>query len=90
MSTKTHTIKLHREFFDDVESGAKPFELRFDDRGYCVGDHLLLKEWDPSHLVGGGRYTGREVLKIVTYKLRGGSMGLESGYCILGIANDPT
>lgn len=42
------------EFFRAVTDGRKTFELRKDDRGFSVGDHLVLAEWD------GEDFTGRE------------------------------
>ena len=39
-----HELKIRREYFDDVESGRKPFEVRRNDRDYHKGDYLLLYE----------------------------------------------
>lgn len=39
-----HELKLRREFFDYVRFGIKKFEIRKDDRGFNVGDTLVLKE----------------------------------------------
>lgn len=58
--SKEHDLKLSSLFFDDVETGKKPFELRFNDRDYQEGDVLRLREWD------GNSYTGRETRKRVT------------------------
>ena len=38
-----HDLKIWPEFFDAVASGAKPFDLRKNDRNYHVGDTLLLR-----------------------------------------------
>lgn len=73
-----HDLKISWAYFDDVLSGKKPFELRWDDRGYAVGDTLLLRE------VKDGAYTGRTCKKEVTYKLENFE-GLASGWCILGL-----
>lgn len=60
----THVIKIWPRFFDQVDNGVKPFEVRRNDRDYKGGDVLILQEWDP----GTGEYTGRsfrgEVLKV--------------------------
>ena len=40
--TRTHTIKIKPEYFDAVLDGRKKAELRFNDRGYMVGDHCIL------------------------------------------------
>lgn len=41
---KTHELKTDNEMFEAVYSGFKGYEIRFDDRGYQVGDWLHLKE----------------------------------------------
>ena len=82
---QTHALKIWPDFFDDVASGKKPFELRIDDRPYEVGDTLHLEEFRPSV----GEYTGRTVDVVVTYVMRNDrnttKIGLPSGFCILGI-----
>lgn len=80
---RTHNLKVWPEFFADLVSGAKPFEIRNDDRGYTVGDELVLEEYEPD---GEGRYTGRAILRVVTYKFPGGRMGIPEGVCVLGLA----
>ena len=44
---QTHDLKIWPEHFRAVASGEKTVELRTDDRGYEVGDELLLREYDP-------------------------------------------
>ena len=39
---KIHELKLDTEFFDDVKSGKKNFEIRKNDRNFEVGDTLFL------------------------------------------------
>lgn len=73
-----HDLKIRPVYFEAVEDGRKTFEIRYDDRDYQVGDRLILREW---HL---GRYTGRVVEKMVTYKLTN-CVGIYENYCILGI-----
>jgi len=75
-----HDLKTYPEYFDAVADGSKPFELRYDDRGYRVGDTLLLRRYDP--LSGG--YTGETMERRVTYVLRGG-LWLTPGYVALGL-----
>jgi uncharacterized protein DUF3850 len=76
-----HELKTWPLFFKRVLTGQKNFELRKDDRGFEIGDTLNLKEWDPIT----NEYTGRTVLRRVTYILRGGEFGLEPGYVIMSI-----
>ena len=63
--TPVHELKCWPEFYDDVESGRKPFEMRKCDRNYGVCHILHIKEWNPNSQ----SYTGRECRKAVTYIL---------------------
>ena len=60
---KTVEKKINIEFFDDVFSGKKKFELRLNDEDISEGDTLVLNEWDPAIKT----YTGRRMEKKVTY-----------------------
>ncbi len=89
-----HSIKTWPRYYDEVEKGNKPFELRKNDRDYKTGDALLLREYVPPILrddgvaiVKRGYYTGRRMLKKITYVLHGGKFGLKKGYVILGFKN---
>ena len=88
---KEHFLKTLPEFFAAVADGSKTFEVRRDDRGFEVGDTLILQEFDPSKAVLGlprekHTYTGREIRRRVIYKLDGGQFGIEAGFCVLGLA----
>ncbi len=88
---RTHELKTWPEPFDALIRGAKTFELRQDDRGFAVGDTLVLREWvpDPSYLVDRGRYTGRVHRARVTYLLHGGRFGLPEGLCVMSLSPEP-
>jgi Domain of unknown function (DUF3850) len=58
-----HELKSWPMFFEPVLRREKTFEIRFNDRGYKVGDTLLLREWDPNTK----KYSGREVRRRVLY-----------------------
>lgn len=81
---KTHNIKLNIEFYDDVLSGRKPFEIRENDRGYQTGDHIKFIPYDskicpslkPNHPIADKEYE-------ITYVLNG--WGLKNGYVVFGI-----
>jgi ParB family transcriptional regulator, chromosome partitioning protein len=83
-----HELKTLRLFFGDVRSGRKPFELRYNDRNYSLGDTLRLREIDDE-----GEYTGREEWRDVTYLLTAfrqrveGEMvdALAKGFVIMGL-----
>lgn len=90
--SRVHDLKCWPEPFAAVASGAKTHEVRKDDRGYMVGDALVLKEWDPSpdYVVPTKPhgYTSRFVRVIVTHKTPGGSWGLPADLCVLSIRLD--
>ncbi len=74
---KIHDLKTDHIYFADVLREIKPFELRFNDRDYQVGDILRLCECIDKNP------TGRNVDREVTYLLQN-YPGLQDGYCILG------
>jgi ASC-1-like (ASCH) protein len=49
MTSKTHHLKLHSDYFKDVKSGLKTFEIRKNDRDYQVGDRLILHLWHKTY-----------------------------------------
>lgn len=97
---KEHHLKCLPEPFAALADGRKLFEFRRDDRGFQVGDVLVLMEWEP--LPGGGcpspdptripeivaRFTGRELYRRVTYILRGQRFGVPEGFVVMSI-KDP-
>lgn len=40
---KIHQLKIEKQHYDDLMSGKKKAELRFNDRDYAVGDLLFFK-----------------------------------------------
>jgi hypothetical protein len=60
-----HDLKIWPQYFVEVAAEQKTFEIRKNDRDYQVGDVLRLREWEPLGRRRG--YTGREVLREVTY-----------------------
>lgn len=80
--SKTHDLKTWPEPFAAVWSGAKSCEIRKDDRGFDVGDALLLREYDPKTEA----YSGRHVIADVTWLARGPDWGLPIGMCVMAIS----
>lgn len=77
--------KILPEYFNDVKSGIKTFEVRKDEDDIQVGDILMLEEWNPDGVLTGG-YTGRCIRRRVKYVLRDiPQYGLREGYCIIGL-----
>ena len=55
--------KIWPEYFEQIRSGKKKFELRLNDFLVNEGDVLLLQEWDPQTK----EYTGRTIEKKVSH-----------------------
>jgi hypothetical protein len=89
-----HELKTWPEFFDAVLRGEKTYEVRYDDRGFQVGDELVLERFQPDGAGGGdyvgfdGRKTGlsdcARIVVRITYKTPGGRFGLSPNWCIMG------
>ena len=77
-----HLLKIIPQFYTEVSTGNKTFEIRKNDRGYQVGDTLLLCEWLPEHEI----FTGNSIRKEVIYILHGHSFeGLDEHYVVMAI-----
>lgn len=85
-----HELKTHPQFFSMVFAGTKNFEVRKDDRGFKLGDELLLKEFVPKGFYEDGlnddKYTGRILHRRIDYILKGGQFGIEEGFVVLSIS----
>lgn len=78
-----HHKKVWKEFFADVASGKKPFEVRVEqpnETPYAEGDSLFLQEFDKDTET----YTGESTFKEITYVLRD-SRFLPVGIVVLGL-----
>jgi len=64
---KIHDLKIWPEFFDDVDTGRKSFELRRNDRNYQVGEILKLREWAPQNKEYSGRVTYKQINHIMRF-----------------------
>lgn len=69
---KTHHLKISDKYFDAVENRIKNAEVRYNDRGYSVGDWLVLNEWN------GTEYTKRWVVRQITYMVNLDEIGLDN------------
>lgn len=72
-----HELKILPEYFEEVETNHKTFEIRKNDRDFQVGDILILNEWD-------GGYTDNSVERLVTYILSDNKY-VKEGYVIMSI-----
>lgn len=76
-----HELKTIPRYYEDVRSGKKNFEVRFNDRNFQIGDELTLREWDPEKQ----QYTGRWHVDEVIYILDDPQF-VKEGYVILGMS----
>ena len=77
-----HELKTWPKFFDMVAVGLKTFDLRKDDRGFQLGDTLVLKEYLPD----AKKFTGNELRALVICILEHNDFpeGLSAGYVVIG------
>ncbi len=58
--------KIWKEYFEQIISGKKKFELRLADFEINEGDTLILEEWDKDKK----EYTGRKIEVVANYVLK--------------------
>lgn len=81
-----HQLKCAANYFEDVITGKKTFEVRKNDRNFHVGDYLALNELTPHECNSKHEHleTGRSAIFRVHYILDDPAYCKE-GYVILGI-----
>lgn len=86
---KIHKLKTDTEVFSMSFSGIKPWEIRKNDRGFEVGDLIILQEtkYSGEEMRNGKplEYTGRELSRIISYILRPGAYGLHPDWVIMTV-----
>lgn len=75
-----HELKILPEYFADVISGRKTFEVRKFDRPFHEGDLLALNEFDPKNKC----YTGNSCLVYIDYILNDEEY-CKKGYVVMSI-----
>lgn len=83
-----HELKEWPPFFEAVKEGKKTFEVRKDDRGFKVGDELMLREYVPEGYfpeIREGYYTRHILQRRISYIMPGGAFGIKEGYVVLGL-----
>ncbi len=77
---QVHEVKLDIAYVDAVRCGDKPFEIRYNDRGYQKGDKLVLRPWcSINHCYDTDSLKIRADITYVT------TYGQKDGWCVLGI-----
>lgn len=76
-----HDLKIFNKHFDAVADGQKRSEVRYNDRGFEIGDTVTFKEGAPS--LKGFQYTGRQISAKISYI---DDFGCQPGYVNLSLA----
>lgn len=76
-----HDLKTWPAYWREVAAGRKTAEIRRDDRGFRVGDRLVLREFDQTT----GSYTGNVLHRTVTHIAT--PTGLLDGYVCLSLGD---
>jgi hypothetical protein len=94
---RIHVLKTWSPWFEAHRDGLKPWELRRDDRGYQVGDFLVLRKFEPEARVPGlatgpsrGTWGEEYTVSRVIYVARGDvpPLGLvPTGYVLMTLAD---
>jgi len=82
----THELKLCKRFYTPIINGEKTFEVRKNDRGFAVGDTLILK---PVTDDKSRAYipTLPPISAEVSFMLNENGWGVEDGYCVMALKN---
>lgn len=83
-----HKLKSWPDSFKAIKKGKKTCDLRFNDRGYEVGDIILFEEYDPNQVIGNimeGVYTGDATIRRISYIQIGGFFGLDKSCVCLSL-----
>lgn len=93
----THFLKSWPGEFEAVQTGIKSHEVRTCvDREFVKGDDVVLREWNPAvfeenksnigeEAAEKRAYTGRQILRRITYVTKAASWGLPNNICVFSI-----
>lgn len=91
---KTHELKTWPQYFSPMVTGAKKFELRKNDRGFQIGDLLILREYSPCQTCNDLRVVNPDGYGLNSAPCPdcGGKGGTYSGRNLkrIGLASSPT
>src|SRR5690606_9869902 len=77
---RVHHLKILDQYYEDIESGLKTFEVRFNDRNYEVGDIIQF------NVINDNKITLKQTLTkyLITYVLKDINY-LKPGYLVMSI-----
>jgi len=72
-----HHLKIDSEYYAEVMAGNKDFEVRINDRGFSIGDWVIL------HETFNGKETGKKATpREIVFIFNGGKFGLHEDFVI--------
>lgn len=74
-----HALKIEPNYYEDIKSGNKNFEIRKNDRDFRTGDYIALNELSDTR----DEYTGRSILLKIT-SIVNDERFCKKGYVIMG------
>lgn len=77
-----HELKILPNYYNDIKEGKKTFELVKNNGRFEINDIIILQEYENS--IG---YTGRKIIKELSYIFKADGQGLSEEFCILGFKN---
>ncbi len=80
-----HELKCWPDYFAAIRAGTKTFEMRRNDRGFQLGDIVVLREFDPAT----EDYTGQTEERQITYLLSEEGFGFIHGWVAIGFGRVP-
>lgn len=85
MGAPAHDLKIRREYFDRLASGAKTFEIRKTDRDFQVGDEISFNLVDDKgEYVDAGDCVQHWTISYILHH-HNFPDGIVQGYCVLGL-----
>lgn len=87
---KTHILKMDTDVFQQSWMNRRPWEIRFNDRDFQVGDVIQTEETvhtgqEMAEQQKPLAYTGRYIRSTIEYIECGPRFGLQEGWCLLTI-----
>ena len=85
-----HCLKLSTRYYDSVDNGTKPFEVRKDDRSFRIGDTIEFMRVDENgNTIQNGKGTNDYSVKKITFILTHEDFpqGISEGYVVLGLTD---
>ena len=85
-----HCLKLSTRYYDAVDNGTKPFEVRRNDRGFRIGDTIeFMRVDEDGNTIQNGKGTNDYSVKKITFILTHEDFpqGVSEGYVVLGLTD---